>query len=653
MSSHSEAALRRKRWVVIITTLILAALGFVLTDVLLPPEELRVRSADGEIISLFSHERLLWFRWLLASLIGLLVLYGTDWAYEQFVTKEDFFQHISKRISIIEARLEKMNEHVAFYSDDLRVERNAIGLVRSKSAGVMWIVAKFISRQFSSSFAKLEISLNGNEYSQFAMALYPECTSSICLTSPFTPVEWFRQVFPHNADVVLSDMKKGRSVQAPPHAQALTQSIAPTKKRIVVLDSGNWISLIAQSDILREFLKMNKGVETRFVRRDDLIRHHPFAASERFDFSRYDYAVFDSEILLEWERPLLPTERRALALIDIKDVNTPDTYRGIASDVFAFQSGLHLTGDEVMARIDTELQALRKEVLTKQNLPHKYAYFVLGASAWNRIPTDPGYDLGRRELNTLQVALSTFLENDRGSWNIVHVGPGNGREIPVVVGTLGRRAISSYGLVDISPELLRIAQGHAAESVQGIDLRGFVLDVTVDTLRPVLAQLRARSPGPALIIIAGNGAILSDEQVLPLVRGAMGPNDKCVLTLELFDQSRQNAILDQYRLPSISALFVQPLSLLGLESNTEGYLEVEYNQTEARVEAYFNCARWSDDHKRVTKRVTGELPNRFRVFASLRPTEDELRRRLSDAGFTVERLDVVSYAHCCGVLCSA
>ena len=63
----------------------------------------------------------------------------------------------------------------------------------------------------------------------------------------------------------------------------------------------------------------------------------------------------------------------------------------------------------------------------------KFAYLGMGASAWNTMRQSDDFKVGNRELSVLtEIAThSTKLLRSKKRLNLIHIGPGNGIEIPI------------------------------------------------------------------------------------------------------------------------------------------------------------------------------------------------------------------------------
>lgn len=334
----------------IILSFSLAISGGILGYFLVPPEQ-KILTIEKTVINVFSNTArvcititlsLMWsfFGWFLAEYFKILKRRKKE-TQELKKEREQFLSQIDKKM---DDRITRMIEHSALYTENQRLEK-ALDLLRKTRGKKMWIVAKFISKQLASSFSALQIEIDGDDYSAFAESLYPECEDSICLTCPFTPIEWFeqlglsserlRQMFNKGGHIHESDL--------PPHVKALLSSPAKVK-RLVILSSDKWRRELnkEKSQYLEEFLEVNKSIETKFVTREELRSRTGCDYDENLDF-----AVFDRQLMLIWERPLLAAEKKPLTLCP----EIPDEYKRL-HEFFRFERyPFFKSGEKVLEEI--------------------------------------------------------------------------------------------------------------------------------------------------------------------------------------------------------------------------------------------------------------------------------------------------------------
>jgi hypothetical protein len=233
--------------------------------------------------------------------------------------------------------------------------------------------------------------------------------------------------------------------------------------------------------------------------------------------------------------------------------------------------------------------------------------------------------------------------------SIVHIGSGNGREIPLVVESLGAARIASYALIDISASLLHSARSVALAHLPKRIVRSFVHDASVPGIKSLAEGLRKRSASRTLFLMIGNGGILANETVLELLLAAMRPSDFLVITLETYSRRREREILGQYRIPSILRLFAQPLRFLGFKTPSARDFEFSYDRVRGLIEVYLRQPR----RRGTTGASSLQLPDRMRVFASLRLSPERFRSYLVGRGAHVLKYARFNRERCCAALVRA
>lgn len=285
-----------------IVSLACALAGTIFGYCILPQGECTISIAGQKTIFSLHYSELT--RWALTGSFAIM------WGFFGFVLTEHKIERkkflsivdsIQKRVDNIDKKLEEklgnLIEHAAFYTENKKLE-GAITSLRTTQGKKMWIIAKFISKQLSSSLSSGTIAMNANDYSEFAENLYPECEDFIFLTCPFTPKEWLYELYPPER---VEKIKEGNSIkpnEIPRHVKALSASPASVK-RLVILNCHQFKELYDAEQIifLEEFLHVNKGVETMFVDKETLLDEIGFDYDEK-----RDYAIFDKQLLLIWER---------------------------------------------------------------------------------------------------------------------------------------------------------------------------------------------------------------------------------------------------------------------------------------------------------------------------------------------------------------
>jgi len=296
---------------------------------------------------------------------------------------------------------------------------------------------------------------------------------------------------------------------------------------------------------------------------------------------------------------------------------------------------------------------LMEAIERRHEIPHKFAYFGNGANVWDAISKDGHYDLGKRELSTLKRFLELASVNlEKKPFNILHIAPGNGIEVPIIINTLGINRIGHCALIDISQEMLKITNSYVKKRFRNLDFLSFVCDVTKPDISNTIKNLRRNDICRNIILLIANGAILSNSQVLSYIRKAMTSEDRLFVTLEVYSASREKKIIEQYKLPSIIELFAKSLALIGIHDVSSEQFEFLYNKKHSMIEVYFLAKKWLELHSNVELNLEIPLPERIKIFSSFRPTPSKLREFLINNRFKVIIFHFFKKEQCCGCLCT-
>jgi hypothetical protein len=352
MSSRDKSEIRKQiwdneQWNVYISVFLMTVV-FVTSWKAIPPQQAVMLQGSSTPLILFPETARFCLSFLFTLLTGGLTMVMVDyWRVARDRPKEEdelkdlvrteveysvtqIKDQLVVKFAGVEQRLPNIRELSAFFTDNKHLE-NHLDSLHKADGGLAWIIAKFISKKLSESFAStLTMEIDGDDYSTFAARLYPECARSIYLTSPFTPRAWFEELF---AAAVVEKIRTGEELpltEIPQHVRSLLSSGAPTKRRLVILNDEQWkevtcdhtdggLSCCEKYNLLREFLRINgqtiddgqpdgrngkthpgqnnagaPSMVLRFAKLRDV------QAKVRGYKQTMDYAIFDDSLVLQW-----------------------------------------------------------------------------------------------------------------------------------------------------------------------------------------------------------------------------------------------------------------------------------------------------------------------------------------------------------------
>ncbi len=216
--------------------------------------------------------------------------------------KEKYFSHIMNS-------LDRLSPYVAFHTDEGNFE-SLLRLSENIPTKTKWIVPLFISHKLSKDFlspTKIQIVTSATEYSEIINELLPFTHKSIYMTCPYTPKEWFENVFeesPEKRKRALTDQLDFNDF--PPHAKAfLSANVTEVKKRFVIIAENklNDFFSINNRQALKCFLRFSMkmsdySISTRFAYEKTLCKAYCSCG-----LANVDYQMFDQKAVIKWNDP--------------------------------------------------------------------------------------------------------------------------------------------------------------------------------------------------------------------------------------------------------------------------------------------------------------------------------------------------------------
>lgn len=247
-----------------------------------------------------------------------------------------------------------------------------------------------------------------------------------------------------------------------------------------------------------------------------------------------------------------------------------------------------------------------QKALARGIIPIKFCYPEEGGDRWDELRQETGYTLGNREYATLIHALSRIgLTHPT---NIIHLGIGNGIEIPVLVRTFDFSTHRYVG-VDISLKMIdNTWRYHSAELKQMCSSYFVLSDIENEgNLEKICDNAKKSGHRRNLLLIMGQGVLLSNPEFFRYVSGCLQKEDYVLITLEGDDKSRRKEILRTYNLKPTHDLLKVGLARAGILEGT--FLPAQFNEDLHRVELYFR-----DQKSRDVLCLTSYKPGSFNEF---------------------------------------
>lgn len=234
-----------------------------------------------------------------------------------------------------------------------------------------------------------------------------------------------------------------------------------------------------------------------------------------------------------------------------------------------------------IGRMPTKKELLAS--LARGILPVKFCYPNEGGDRWDELRKNKSYSLGRREYATL---VSELRKIKTSGANVIHLGPGNGIEIPALAEALDFGKIK-YFAVDISKRMLQNTwryQQSALEKMSGVH---FVLsDIEAPgNLEKISEFARKKGNKHNLWLVTGQGVLCSNKSFLNSLACTLKQDDRVFITVEGDDSSRREEILSTYDMFQVESLLKIGLKYAGFARGR--FLPAHFNESLHRVEKSF------------------------------------------------------------------
>jgi hypothetical protein len=274
---------------------------------------------------------------------------------------------------------------------------------------------------------------------------------------------------------------------------------------------------------------------------------------------------------------------------------------------------------------------LRNWVAQHAEVPLKACYGGRGAGAWRSIVSSVGYDLGLRERRCLEIFLPHISAQLSSVGTVVHLGSGDGAEVPIVLRQESFHKDLTYVLVDISPDLIDLASDVYCSLREERSLVKISVDLETEEGEDFISAIS--SDKPRLLMLVANGALLSDPLIWRTLWASMRAIDYAIILLEVTDFSSPESMAHSYRIPSVQWLLRNGLSQIGFsEAETASGYSVQIAEKELKITwtpALKARQRWEAEYGRELARA--ELV----LLRSAKPAYNDFRESLVGGGFDI------------------
>lgn len=273
-----------------------------------------------------------------------------------------------------------------------------------------------------------------------------------------------------------------------------------------------------------------------------------------------------------------------------------------------------------------QIDVLTRFVEEKNEVPIRVVYTQ---EYWDKVAKDPNYQLANREIGALQDSLPKLAEHLKGKHiNIIHLGVGNGVEIPFIVDALSESIISQYVIVDVNQAMLDLAEKELA----GQNVKKVLRDIETDGIQDICDE--AKNNGAMnLIFLIANGVLFSNDSFVEEIYKNLKQDDLFFLTLELYQENKDEEIIKPYLIPTVLDLLGNGLKIINQHPEYKNF-SAKIDRKDNRLKVYYST----------------ENGRKLLVLHSYKPLMSELAKRMKGLQFKTVFAEEYPDIHTAGCL---
>lgn len=280
-----------------------------------------------------------------------------------------------------------------------------------------------------------------------------------------------------------------------------------------------------------------------------------------------------------------------------------------------------------------QINVLRKSVKEKDEIPIRFVYLQ---RYWDKVANDPAYSLASRELKALKKSVGSILKRlNRKKINVIHLGVGNGVEIPFLFKALKVKNIDIYSIVDVNKTMLDISEVKIRKQYPALKIKMFCQDIETYGIKDICQETKNKGASINLIVLIANGVLFSNDELVKDIVKNMNEQDYFLLSLELYRAGKDEEIIKSYLIPSVFDLLTNGVKILGYKVRYE-YFNAEIDRKRNWLKVYFN--------------PNGDISKRLLVLHSYKPDIKQLTNRMNKFGFKTVKINEYKDIHTCVVL---
>jgi len=280
-----------------------------------------------------------------------------------------------------------------------------------------------------------------------------------------------------------------------------------------------------------------------------------------------------------------------------------------------------------------QIEVLKKLIKEKREVPIRVVYTQ---KYWDKIAKDSSYSLASRELTALKKSIVDVSKALSGKKiNVIHLGIGNGVEIPFLVNVLKTKNIDTYSIVDVNKTMLNISEAKIKQQYPKLNVKRFCKDIETYSIKEICQETKKSGADINLIVLIGNGVLFSNDKLVKDMAKSMGQKDFFLLSLELYKKGKDKEIIEPYLIPSVLDLLANGVKILGHKVEYK-YFDGEIDKKKNWLKIYFS--------------PNGNRKEKLLVLRSYKPNIKQLTQRMNKFGFKTLQINEHKNIHTCVVL---
>lgn len=278
-----------------------------------------------------------------------------------------------------------------------------------------------------------------------------------------------------------------------------------------------------------------------------------------------------------------------------------------------------------------------KKHLQENHIPVKFNYIGNGAKKWNLSRKSKKNKLTKRQLSIFKNSLLEIKNHiNFNSTNLIHLGTGDGIEIPFFFKIFDPNKKSLYSGIDISKKMIYSAIKSCNKILSKDNSFFYLSDIEKEgNLKLICKDIKTKGADKNIIIGTNEGTLFSNPKIFKIIKDSMNHDDYFFFSLESDCKKKRKEILSTYNLNVCKNLLSVGLKKAGINPK-KGNFKTIFNERKSSVEVYFQTNKGKN----------------ILCLDSYKPTKENLVNRLSKEGFKIIFFKYYKKANTIAVLCS-